>query len=266
MKPISKRIADFILASKYYNEIRFNPITDTLMEWANKKYATSIAFFNSFLNSEDNKNNLVFDIGANKGNKTMALRKLGYKVIALEPERSALSTLNYRFGKDTNVIIVNKGVSFEEGTLKMYITANRSGLNTLNPNWVSSLKDDDVNRWNKKHQFKETYEVAVTTLEHLIHEYGVPYFIKIDVEGFELNVIKGLQSVPNFITFECNLPEFEKDTIEIINKISLLSNATVYQYSVDDKLIADNWLQCDEIKTLVKSGQHRYLEIICKLK
>src|SRR5690606_21613639 len=135
-------------------------------------------------------------------------RRMGYKVVAVEPEHAAISTLKYRFGKDKNVTIVNKGISDENGTLKIYITASRSGLNTLNPRWVDSLADEKDNRWHKKHKFEKSYDVQVITLEDLIQEFGVPYYVKIDVEGFELNVIKGLKSVPHFISFESNLPEF----------------------------------------------------------
>src|SRR5690606_34257673 len=162
------------------------------------------------------KNKLIFDIGSNKGNKVKVFLKMGYKVVALEPEKTSHSTLSYRYKNNKNVTIVNKGVSYEEGVLKMYIASNRSGFNTLSHNWVESLKKNLDNVWDKKFEFKESYDVPVTTLEHLIDLYGVPYFIKIDVEGFELNVLKGLKSTPHFISFEANLPDFVNDTIEII--------------------------------------------------
>ena len=94
--------------------------------------------------------------------------------------------------------IVENGVSDQEGELTIHIAESRSGLNTLSDKWVSSLETEKENRWKKKHAFKESYTVKVTTLDHLFSTYGIPYFIKIDVEGYENKVIKGMGQVPGF--------------------------------------------------------------------
>src|SRR5258706_12017639 len=105
-----KKIESLINRSPFYNLIRFNALTDLIIETRTKKTKRSIAFFSSFLDRHS-ANKLIYDIGANKGNKVKALLKMGYKVVAIEPEKKALSTLSWRFGKNKNVTIVANGVS-----------------------------------------------------------------------------------------------------------------------------------------------------------
>lgn len=258
-----KKIERIINRSPFYNLIRFNMLTDWIIEVKSSKTKRNIDFYASFLGT-NSINKLIFDIGANKGNMIKAFLKLGYKVIALEPEKKALSTLYWRYKDNEKVQIVEKGVSDTVGKLTMHVTDARSGLNTLSDKWVESLGNSDENRWGQELKYKEEYVVDVTTLEHLMDEYGVPYFIKIDVEGFELNVIKGMKRLPAFLSFEANLPEFTSDTIQIIDFLHNLSDKTEYNYSFQSKLESPAWISKPEILELINSKSIRYIEIICK--
>lgn len=74
---------------------------------------------------------MVFDIGSNKGNKVKAFLKMGFTVIAIEPEKKSLETFHFRYHNNKSVTIVPKGVSGKEGLLELHITDARSGLNTF---------------------------------------------------------------------------------------------------------------------------------------
>ena len=93
-----KKIESLINKSPFYNIIRFNPVSDFIVEAKTRRTKKSIQFFSSFLDSHSS-NKLVYDIGANKGNKVNALLRMGFGVIAVEPEKKALSTLRWRFGE-----------------------------------------------------------------------------------------------------------------------------------------------------------------------
>jgi len=256
-----KKLESVINNSSYYNFIRFNPLTDLFIEVTKKKTQKAIRFYSSFLDTAtDNK--LVFDIGANKGNKVKAFLKMGFSVIAVEPERKSLSTLYYRFRKNKKVTVIEKGVSDKEGVLTINIAEGTSGLNTLSDKWVGSLETKDDNRWHKEHTFKDSYEVNVTTLADLFAIYGVPYYVKIDVEGFEVNVIRGMNKIPVFISFETNLPEFVEETIECIRLLQKLSANTVFNYAVADRLELDTWISAEEMINRVRNPAIRYMEII----
>jgi FkbM family methyltransferase len=189
---------------------------------------------------------------------------MGFNVLALEPEKKAISTLKWRFDKNKKVTIVENGVAEEEGELLMHIAGDRSGLNTLSDKWVNSLEEEKENRWHKKHAFKNSYKVKVTTLDQLFSQYGMPYFIKIDVEGYEKSVIRGMSRLPAFLSFETNLPEFMEETIECIEYINGLSGKTVFNYSRTDKPESVNWLSAEEIISIIKDPSIRYMEIICR--
>jgi FkbM family methyltransferase len=256
-----KKIESLINRSPFYNIIRFNFLSDAIVEWKTRRTKKSIQFFSSFLNPLPT-NMLAFDIGANKGTKVNALIRMGFKVIALEPEKKAFSTLQWRFDRNEKITLVNKGVAEAPGELTIHVAEGRSGLNTLHEKWVNTLETKDENRWEKKHAFKKHYRVEVTTIEQLSQEFGLPYFIKIDVEGYENKVIEGIRQCPPVISFETNLPEFRDESIECIQHLTALSSQIRFNYSIHDRIEADQWLTATEIIKLLTDPSIRYMEII----
>ena len=140
---------------------------------------------------------LVFDVGANSGDMTKILRQLGAKVVSVDPQPSALKTLHERFDSDSSVQIVPKGVSDKLGKLKFYVAEGKdsSGISTFVEDWKDKGKFAE-------HTYAAPIEVPVTTMDALVKQYGVPIFCKIDVEGFELKVLSGLNAKIPFISFE----------------------------------------------------------------
>ena len=241
---IKKRIKNNILYLAYFKwrYVRNRPLPGyPIIE-------EEINFYSQFIDS----NSLVFDIGANHGDKTHAYASLGKNVIALEPDRSNNEFLNYRFKLNNKVKIVNKAVSANEGKAIFFINNPGSGLNTI-----------DAKR-QEKMKFKDSYEVQTTTLDILIHEFGFPDFIKIDVEGHELSVIKGLSKAVNMIAFEANLPDAIDNTIECIDLIYSLSPKYSFNYGFDVGLESKNWLSKDDISNIVRNSKLSYMNIYCK--
>jgi len=207
-----------------------------------------INFYSDFINS----NSLVFDIGANHGDKTHAYAKLGKNVIALEPDRANNEFLNYRFKLNKRVKIVNKAASSEIGKATFFINNPGSGLNTID------------SKRQEKMQFKNSYEVQTITLDTLIHEFGIPDFIKIDVEGHELSVIKGLSKAVKMITFEANLSDAIDNTIECIDLIYSLSSKYSFNYGFDVGIESKDWLSKDAISDIIRNSKLSYMNIYCK--
>jgi FkbM family methyltransferase len=250
----------------FYNLARYSSLSESLFEILTRKKAISQKFYSGFLQRgpmpEEGKK-VAFDIGANKGNKVSALLGLGYEVIALEPEKNSLSTLRWRFSRNRKVTILDKGVSEAPGKTSIYIAGPRSGLNTLSTKWKDVLQKSDTNRWGKTFTYSDSYEISLTTLDELIRQYGLPHFIKIDVEGYENKVLKGLSHRVAFVSFETNLPEFLDETIECIAMLKNLSPEAVFNYSLSDKMELDKWITGGELTNLIKSPSFRYMEIVC---
>lgn len=137
---------------------------------------------------------LVFDVGANIGTMTKMFLKLGAKVVCVEPNPSCIEILKKRFGSNRNVTIVGKGVCEKEGKLDFFICEKANEVSTFSKRWKKGRYS--YLQWDKR------ITVPVTTLNGLIKMYGTPKFCKMDVEGYELNVLKGLKSAIPYISFE----------------------------------------------------------------
>lgn len=145
------------------------------------------------------KYNLVFDVGANVGTWAEYYLNQGSKVIAIEPQKHCFDRLIDKFGDNPNFTALNIGLADQPGTLKFWRNSYDQ-ISTFSYVWKTESKFGNGTRYEKGWQ--EAIEVEVSTLDLLIAEYGIPDLCKIDVEGFELKVIKGLSQKIGHICFE----------------------------------------------------------------
>lgn len=165
---------------------------------------------------------LIFDIGANVGNYSALFLKRGARVIAVEPQPFCYRFLRLRFMFTRNVQVVAAGAGDSEGVMQMNVSSAHT-LSSLNPEWVKKVNDSkrfaqSQPKWNQK------VDVLITTLDHLITKYGEPDYIKIDVEGFEKNVLSGLNFPAKCISFEFTLPELKEDAEACVDRLLSLGN------------------------------------------
>ncbi|PZR11681.1 MAG: hypothetical protein DI539_20470, partial [Flavobacterium psychrophilum] len=156
-----------------------------------------IAFYSSFLKAGD----LVFDVGSNMGNRIRPLLSLNLKVVAVEPQAACCAYLRKTFGD--KIILEQKGLGDKEEIKKMYVAEKQNYLSSFSEDWIAKMKEQRFQDadWNN------VQEVQITTVDNLIARYGTPKFIKIDVEGYELEVLKGLNKPINMMSFEYAVPE-----------------------------------------------------------
>ena len=219
------------------------------------------AFYGSFLKHSK----LVFDIGANHGNKTAVFLKFSEQVILLEPEINCLDILKFRYAKNRKAVIVPKAVSNNTDKQTFYIQESGSGYNTLSHKWKDVLENDS--RWGK-FKFQGSYEVETTTLTELIKLYGTPDYIKIDVEGHEKEVVLNLSKAVPLLSIECNLPEFLSETMDILEHLVRLDSNYVFNYSQNDfgKFEFPEFVSYSEFKKIFLNDSIRYMEVYCKNK
>jgi len=200
---------------------------------------------------------LIFDIGGNCGNKTAIFRKLATKIVCVEPGTVALTALRRRFANSSNVIIVPKGVG-DDNTPQQLHEFQYNGYNCISRKMVD-------NRFPKLVK-TDTISIQMTTLDALIGKYGVPFFIKIDVEGYEHRVLRGLARPTPLLSFECNLPEFLDESIECVSRLMALSPNARFNFVTEEppiRFASDRYLSGVEIINLLKSKTFSYLEIYC---
>ena len=100
-------------------------------------------------------------------------------------------------------------------------------------------------------EWDKEIEVEIDTLDSIILEHGKPSFIKIDVEGFEYDVLKGLSSPIKYISCEYTVPERTESLVNCINRITEISgeHKVMFNYSVGEsmKWALTDWLTSDEM-------------------
>jgi FkbM family methyltransferase len=128
---------------------------------------------------------VVYDIGANVGQFGLAIRRRGYagKIISFEPVSSVFEQLEQVARKDGNWQVARYAAGPENGPTQINVSVN-SQFSSIKPlGQRSSAIDPDST-------FTRSETVEVRTLDDLVRPDG-PYFIKIDTQGFEREVIAG---------------------------------------------------------------------------
>jgi FkbM family methyltransferase len=153
--------------------------------------------------------NLIFDIGYNVGKFTKVCfeKYPNTKVIAVEANPSLCKSQNTQ-----NFVLINKLVSSKmDEMIDFFIEKNQNGISTAsdffikNSRFTKGSKNLPINSANWSNPIK----IESVTLDYLIENYGLPDLIKIDVEGYEFEVIKGLTKMANDICFEWHEEEHE---------------------------------------------------------
>ena len=213
---------------------------------------------------------VIFDIGANQGSKTECFLKLGARVVAVEPDPSNQEVLREKFTRMTRVgnrvDFVRKAVSYNIGVDTMWVDAPGSAKNTLSEKWVQTLRADEQ-RFGARLEFGQKKEIETTTLDQLIETYGAPFFVKIDVEGFEVNVLRGLSVPVPYLSFEINLPEFKNEGLDCISLLDALSHDGQFNYVVEcaDGFVLKQWLRAAEFSQVLDRCRESSIEVFWKV-
>jgi FkbM family methyltransferase len=176
---------------------------------------------------------LVFDIGANIGNRSVVFRDLGARVVAIEPNPNVAEILKFRFGK--SIQVENIGLADKEGSMDFYIASN-SRISSFSTKFKEHKLDS-----NRLIQYNKKISVQVSTLDTMIQKYGVPDFCKIDTEGFEEQVLSGLSKKIKVLSFEFTFPVFYHETVRILNRLNELGYSE-FNISIAEMLkLNDSW-------------------------
>ncbi len=212
---------------------------------------------------------LIFDVGANLGYKTGIFLRLGARVVSIEPDEASQeilkqSFLKYRLKKKP-LVIVPKAVGDKSSVERMWIDTPGSAKNTLSQKWAETLRGDN-GRFGERLSFGQWKEVETVSLEKLISEYGSPFFVKIDVEGYEQSVLKGMQRPVPYLSFEVNLPEFRPEGLECVQILGRLAPDGLFNYTADCRsgLALNQWFRIEEFSSVLSSCNDKSIEVFWK--
>jgi FkbM family methyltransferase len=196
--------------------------------------------------------NLVFDIGSNVGTTVEFFSQKANKVVGFEPNPRLVEILRRRFN-NRNVIIDSRGLSNEIGEKKFRI-ANADTISTFSEDWVNNSRFTGGYSWN------EGIIVETTTLDSVIEQYGTPDYIKIDVEGYEFEVLTSLTKVLENTIISFEWAEEQKNKIEQTIKYLFNLGYEKFSYTEADKILMDveiDWRTIDKLNLIENLDDQR---------
>ena len=190
---------------------------------------------------------LIFDIGANVGEWTLARITPTNRIIAVEADPNTFNTLRSRTQHLANVIPLNFAVcDSSESTVRFFRSEGSiSVLSSLNKDWF----EHPVSRF---HGIPfEQIECTPKSLDALISEYGCPDLIKIDVESAEFKVLSSLHQRVPLLCFEWT-SEYSPDTFQCIDYLYALGYRDFsIQYGDDYVYTPKVYTDIDSIKDML---------------
>ncbi len=187
---------------------------------------------------------LCFDIGAHVGNRVSSWLRLGARVIAVEPQADCMRVLRALYGRDSRVELLDFALGESAGSATLHVSSRTPTVSSLSPGWMSEVTRD---RRFASIDWDQTVQVEVQTLDALLTRYGVPAFCKIDVEGFELDVLRGLSRPLPALSFEY-IPVAKDRAVHCVERLAQLGHDRFRASTVETmRWASSQWLTQEEM-------------------
>jgi FkbM family methyltransferase len=141
-------------------------------------------------------NDLIYDIGMHNGSDTAFYLACGYRVVAVDADPDLVAAAKTRFKAEIEskrLTILNVGIAEQSGTATFWINEIKSTLNSFSRE-ITARDGYPIH----------PIEIQCQRLDEIIREHGVPYYIKIDIEGFDIVCCNQLSAgnKPEYISVE----------------------------------------------------------------
>jgi FkbM family methyltransferase len=208
-----------------------------------------VEFYRQFVR----RGEMAFDVGAHVGDRTTLLLRTGARVVAVEPQPALFQKLGRAFGEDKRVTLVKEAVGAEPGEAELRWPGDGLALGSMSTEWVERVRSSG--RFGG--EWENRTVVPVTTLDALIERYGTPSFCKIDVEGYEEPVLRGLSRPISTISIEFT-PEYLDSTERALRRLAEIGEYR-FDYGIGESLalVEGHWLSGDELLSRLREYDPR---------
>ena len=227
----------------------------------NEREQSQLTFYSQFIKKGD----LVFDVGANVGSRSKLFLNLGTKVVAFEPQPELCEHLTQHLRLHKNFKLMPIGLGANPSVVELKIS-DAHVLSSMSNRWIQSTTQSgrfSSYNWNK------SIDVKVDTLDNMFTKFGVPRFVKIDVEGYELEVLQGLSRPVKHLSLEFTSEDIDNFK-KCLNKIKEIGKY-IYQFSEGETLnfTFNQWMEGETLLQTLESQIERqpllWGDIYCKL-
>ncbi len=142
---------------------------------------------------------LCFDIGAHVGNRSLAFRRLGCRVVAVEPQPDFARFLRHLVKHQPGIVLEEVAIADEPGEVELFVSAATPTVTTASRGFIDGVADIPSFR---QVRWAESVRVPAVTLDMLVDRHGLPDFLKLDIEGLEEAALRGLSRPPGLVSFE----------------------------------------------------------------
>jgi len=179
---------------------------------------------------------LVIDVGAHKGEDSEFYLKKGFRVLAIEAHPYLCEVTRLRLQQyvdDGQLTILNVAISSTNGPITFFANSEVSVWGTTSQDWA--LRNQRLGTRSA------TMTVEGERFEEILEEFGIPYYLKVDIEGSDLLCISALrdfQERPNFVSLESNKVSWEglQDEFALLQELGYDRFKVVQQLNVPTQI------------------------------
>ena len=149
---------------------------------------------------------LIYDIGAHRGEDAEYYLRKGFRVVAIEADPDLARACRRRLHSflDAGRLTIVEGAIVDPGTLASGQRTVRFYKNDANPVW-GTVRAEWAERNERLGALSQPIDVPVLDLEDVLRTHGVPRYMKIDIEGVDMACVRALERFrarPDFVSLE----------------------------------------------------------------